>query len=78
MRLTAAFGGVDLGVLEILPREHDMDAVAHLGPDLLDDDWEPHVAAANDQADRPKRSDALPRNTPIDTTTRMPMMRISE
>ena len=44
-------GGVDLGVLEILPREHDMDAVAHLGPDLLDDDWEPHIAAANLVAD---------------------------
>ena len=34
-------GGVDLGVLEILDRAHDMDVVAHLGPDLLDDDWEP-------------------------------------
>src|SRR6185295_7842542 len=29
--------GVDLGVLEVLEREHDMEAVAHLGPDLLDD-----------------------------------------
>ncbi len=43
--------GVDLGVLEILPREQDMDAVAHLGPDLLGDDWEPRVAAANLMAD---------------------------
>src|SRR3954464_15860415 len=32
--------GVDLGVLEILRRDLDMDAVAHLGPDLLGDDWE--------------------------------------
>jgi endonuclease-8 len=40
-------GGVDLGVLEILERDHDMDAVAQLGPDLLDDDWEPRIAAAN-------------------------------
>jgi endonuclease-8 len=39
--------GIDLGVLEILSRETDMDAVAHLGPDLLGDDWEPRIAAAN-------------------------------
>lgn len=43
--------GVDLGVLEILRRDLDMDAVAHLGPDLLGDDWEPRVAAANLTAD---------------------------
>lgn len=43
--------GIDLGVLEILDREHDMDAVAHLGPDLLGDDWEPRIAAANLTAD---------------------------
>jgi endonuclease-8 len=39
--------GVDLGVLTILDRAHDMDVVAHLGPDLLGDDWEPRVAAEN-------------------------------
>lgn len=39
--------GVDLGVLEILQRDHDMEAVAHLGPDLLGDDWEPRIARAN-------------------------------
>lgn len=39
--------GIDLGILEILEREHDEDAVAHLGPDLLGDDWDPQVAAAN-------------------------------
>ena len=44
-RTTAA--GIDLGVLEILERDHDMDAVAHLGPDLLGDDWDPDRAAAN-------------------------------
>src|SRR5690349_18334459 len=33
--------GIDLGVLEVLERDHDMDAVAHLGPDLLGDDWSP-------------------------------------
>jgi endonuclease-8 len=47
--------GIDLGVLEVLEREHDMDTVAHLGPDLLGDDWDPHVAAANltSDPDRP-------------------------
>ncbi len=43
--------GIDLGVLEILERDHDEDAVAHLGPDLLGDDWDPHIAAANLVAD---------------------------
>jgi endonuclease VIII len=43
--------GVDLGVLEILDRAHDMEVVAHLGPDLLSDDWEPRIAAANLMAD---------------------------
>jgi endonuclease VIII len=47
--------GVDLGVLEILDRDHDMDVVAHLGPDLLGDDWDPRTAAANLTAD-PDRS----------------------
>jgi len=47
--------GIDLGVLEILPRDHDMETVAHLGPDLLGEDWEPRIAAANlvAQPDRP-------------------------
>ncbi|MGH3675574.1 MAG: endonuclease VIII Nei2 [Mycobacterium sp.] len=43
--------GVDLGVLEILDRDHDEDTVAHLGPDLLGDDWDPRTAAANLTAD---------------------------
>jgi endonuclease-8 len=43
--------GVDLGVLEILERDRDMEAVAHLGPDLLGDDWEPAIARANLTAD---------------------------
>ena len=43
--------GVDLGVLEILPRDRDMESVDHLGPDLLGDDWEPRTAAANLVAD---------------------------
>jgi len=47
--------GIDLGVLEILDRDNDMDAVAHLGPDLLGDDWDPERAAANltQDPDRP-------------------------
>jgi endonuclease-8 len=43
--------GVDLGVLEVLHRARDMDAVSHLGPDLLGPDWDPRVAAANLAAD---------------------------
>lgn len=39
--------GIDLGVLEVLERDNDEDAVAHLGPDLLGDDWDPQLAAAN-------------------------------
>lgn len=43
--------GVDLGVLELLDRDHDLEAVAHLGPDLLGPDWNPRLAAANLAAD---------------------------
>lgn len=46
-----AAAGIDLGVLEILDRDHDMDAVAHLGPDLLGPDWDAARAAANFTAD---------------------------
>ncbi|HJT93278.1 MAG TPA: endonuclease VIII Nei2 [Mycobacterium sp.] len=46
-----AAAGIDLGVLEVLERCHDMDAVAHLGPDLLGGDWDPRAAAANLTAD---------------------------
>ena len=46
--------GIDLGMLEILDRRHDQDAVAHLGPDLLGVDWDPEVAATNLTA-RPDR-----------------------
>ncbi|MGV0715427.1 endonuclease VIII Nei2 [Mycolicibacterium sp. XJ662] len=52
--------GIDLGVLEVCDREHDTDLVAHLGPDLLGDDWEPRVAAGNLTADPDRRlSEAL-------------------
>ena len=43
--------GIDLGVLEILDRAEDMTAVAHLGPDLLGEDWSAEIAAANLIAD---------------------------
>jgi endonuclease-8 len=39
--------GIDLGVLEILERDHDGDAVDHLGPDLLGGEWDSQVAAGN-------------------------------
>jgi endonuclease-8 len=47
--------GIDLGTLAILERAHDMSVIAHLGPDLLGDDWDPQRAAANLAAepDRP-------------------------
>src|ERR1700752_329526 len=47
--------GADLGVLEILERDRDGDVVAHLGPDLLGEDWDHAHAAANLAAgpDRP-------------------------
>lgn len=52
--------GVDLGMLELLERDRDLDVVAHLGPDLLGDDWSPRVAAANLAADADRRlADAL-------------------
>jgi endonuclease VIII len=46
--------GVDLGVLEILDRDQDGTVVAHLGPDLLGEDWDPALAVANLTA-RPDR-----------------------
>lgn len=36
--------GFSLGVLEVLPREREADVVGHLGPDLLDDDFDTDVA----------------------------------
>ncbi len=39
--------GIDLGILEVLDRDHDQDVVAHLGPDLLGPDWDPERAKAN-------------------------------
>ncbi|MGW4480851.1 DNA-formamidopyrimidine glycosylase family protein [Rhodococcus triatomae] len=39
--------GFQLGIVEVLPREQESDAVGHLGPDLLGPDWDERTAAAN-------------------------------
>lgn len=39
--------GFDLGILEVLARAHEDEAVDHLGPDLLGPDWDPASAAVN-------------------------------
>lgn len=49
--------GSALPVLELLPREHDWDAVAHLGPDLLSPDWDEADAA---EAARRLRATGVP------------------
>lgn len=51
---TAAVG-FSLGVVELLPRDREDDAVGHLGPDLLGDDWDEDEALRRllDQPDRP-------------------------
>jgi endonuclease VIII len=43
--------GIDLGILQVLERDHDHDVVDHLGPDLLGEDWDADLAAANLVAD---------------------------
>lgn len=39
--------GFDLGIVEVLARDREADAVGHLGPDLLGPDWDRQRAAAN-------------------------------
>jgi endonuclease-8 len=39
--------GFSLGVVELLPREREADAVGHLGPDLLGPDWSAQQAVDN-------------------------------
>lgn len=39
--------GIDLGTLQILPRDRDHEPVDHLGPDLLGPNWDAEKAAAN-------------------------------
>jgi len=52
--------GFSLGVVELVPRDHEDDVVGHLGPDLLGPDWDEEVAVARllRDPDRPLR-DAL-------------------
>ncbi|HEX5090128.1 MAG TPA: DNA-formamidopyrimidine glycosylase family protein, partial [Nocardioides sp.] len=44
---TATAVGFSLGVVELLDRAAEADAVGHLGPDLLGPDWDADVAVAN-------------------------------
>lgn len=39
--------GFELGILEVIERSRESDAIGHLGPDLLGPDWDPALAAAN-------------------------------
>ncbi len=39
--------GFSLGIVELLPRDRESDAVGHLGPDLLGPDWDADRAVAN-------------------------------
>jgi len=41
---TAVAVGFQLGVVELLARDHEVDVVGHLGPDLLGPDWDPDEA----------------------------------
>ncbi|MFT4233807.1 MAG: DNA-formamidopyrimidine glycosylase family protein [Microbacterium sp.] len=43
--------GFDLGIVEVLPTSHEADALAHLGPDPLGDDWDAVEAAHRLAAD---------------------------
>ena len=43
--------GYRLPVVELLPRDHEGDAVGHLGPDLLGPDWDPQEAVRRLAAD---------------------------
>ena len=43
--------GFSLGILEILPREKEFEAVGYLGPDILGENWDPELALRNLTAD---------------------------
>jgi endonuclease-8 len=52
--------GFSLGIVELIPRDHEDDVVGHLGPDLLGPDWDEEVAVANLAAEPDQRiRDAL-------------------
>jgi endonuclease-8 len=39
--------GFSLGVLEVLPRENEAEAIGYLGPDILSPEWDADLAVAN-------------------------------
>ena len=43
--------GFQLGIVELVPREHEDHVVGHLGPDLLGPDWDEHEAVRRLTAD---------------------------
>ncbi|QBR91443.1 Fpg/Nei family DNA glycosylase [Nocardioides euryhalodurans] len=43
--------GFSLGIVELLPREHEHEVVGHLGPDLLGPDWDEAEAVRRLQTD---------------------------
>ena len=43
--------GFTLGIVELVPREHERDVVGHLGPDLLGPDWDAEEAVRRLTAD---------------------------
>ena len=47
--------GFSLGIVELLPRDREHDAVGHLGPDLLGPDWDEDEALRRlrEERDRP-------------------------
>lgn len=47
--------GFELGLVEVLRREHEGRVLGHLGPDLLGPDWDPQIAVTNLRA-APERS----------------------
>jgi endonuclease-8 len=53
--------GFSLGVVELIPREREAEAVGHLGPDLLGPDWDEEVALTRllSQPDRAVREALL-------------------
>ena len=53
--------GFSLGIVELLPRDREVDAVGHLGPDLLGPDWDEAEALHRlaEDPDRPLREALL-------------------
>jgi endonuclease VIII len=51
--------GFQLGIVELVLREHEDQVVGHLGPDLLGPDWDEHEAVRRLTADARPRGEAL-------------------